>query len=152
MRACKKISVYQINKKYLRQESFLKFINNSGNEKFMAMAKDFKPEKAHADGKVDEALSDLDEYEKQEALKQESRKLTFPESCKVLWAFFIIFVFIGGGLFIATIANIISPNDTKLYLGLAGTIMFSAAWLFFGLGNAKIKKLAELNPFLNFFV
>ena len=37
----------------------------------MAMAKDFKPEKAHADGKVDEALSDLDEYEKQEALKQE---------------------------------------------------------------------------------
>ena len=118
----------------------------------MAMAKDFKPEKAHADGKVDEALSDLDEYEKQEALKQESRKLTFPESCKVLWAFFIIFVFIGGGLFIATIANIISPNDTKLYLGLAGTIMFSAAWLFFGLGNAKIKKLAELNPFLNFFV
>ena len=52
----------------------------------------FKPEKAHADGKVDEALSDLDEYEKQEALKQESRKLTFPESCKVLWAFFIIFV------------------------------------------------------------
>lgn len=134
-------------KKYLRQESFLKFINNSGNEKFMAMAKDFKPEKAHADGKVDEALSDLDEYEKQEALKQESRKLTFPESCKVLWAFFIIFVFIGGGLFIATIANIISPNDTKLYLGLAGTIMFSAAWLFFGLGNAKIKKLRDNRGF-----
>lgn len=134
-------------KKYLRQESFLKFINNLGNEKFIAMAKDFEPKKIQSDGKVDEALSDLDEYEKQETLKQESKKLTFPESCKVLWAFFIIFVFIGGGLFIATIANIISPNDTKLYLGLAGAIMFFAAWLFFWLGNTKIKKLRDSRGF-----
>ena len=86
-------------------------------------------------------------YEKQETLKQESKKLTFPESCKVLWAFFIIFVFIGGGFFIATIANIISPNDTKLYLGLAGAIMFFAAWLFFWLGNTKIKKLRDSRGF-----
>lgn len=134
-------------KKSLRQESFLKFINNSGNEKFMAMAKDFVPEKISSDGKVDEVLSNLDEYEKQEELKQESKKLTFPESGKALWAFFVIFVIIGGGFFIATIANIISPDNTKLYLGLAGTIMFSVAWLCFWLGNAKIKKLRDSRGF-----
>lgn len=134
-------------KKALRQENFLKFINNSGNEKFMDMAKDFVPEKISADGKVDEVLSNLDEYEKQEALKQESKKLTFPESCKALWAFFVIFVIIGGGFFIATIANIISPDNTKLYLGLAGTIMFSAAWLCFWLGNAKVKRIRDRRSF-----
>lgn len=134
-------------KKSLRQASFLRFIHNSGNEKFIAMAKDFVPENVNFDGKVDKALSNLDQYEKQEKLKQESKKLTFPESGKALWAFFIIFVIIGGGFFISTIANIISPNDTKLYLGLIGTIMFSAAWLCFWIGNAKVKKLRDRRGF-----
>ena len=57
-------------KKYLRQKGFVKFISNSGNEKFIAMAKDFVPEKINADGKVDEVLSEFEEHEKTKQIKE----------------------------------------------------------------------------------
>lgn len=61
-------------KKSLRQKSFLDFINNSANEKFVEMAKDFAPETVNVDCKIDKVLSELEEYEKHENLKQEREK------------------------------------------------------------------------------
>ena len=58
-------------KKYLRQEGFRKFIDNSDNEKFISMAAGFTPEKITDDEKNDEILLDIKKHEKQEALKQQ---------------------------------------------------------------------------------
>ena len=58
-------------KKYLRQEGFRKFIDNSDNEKFISMAAGFTPEKITDDEKNDEILLDIKTREKQEALKQQ---------------------------------------------------------------------------------
>lgn len=58
-------------KKYLRQEGFRKFIDNSDNEKFISMAAGFTPEKITDDEKNDEILLDIKKHEKQESLKQQ---------------------------------------------------------------------------------
>lgn len=46
-------------KKYLRQEGFRKFIDNSDNEKFISMAEGFTPEKINDDETNDEILLDI---------------------------------------------------------------------------------------------
>lgn len=129
-------------KKELRQDKFVKYINDSGCEKFVVLSKNFVAQKSKTDTQeVDNVLYSLNDYEKQERIKEKTKETSFPQSCKVLWGFFVIGLFIGGGFFIATILNIFSPTSTKMTLGITGTIVFSLSWLFFWLGNIKVKKL-----------
>lgn len=129
-------------KKELRQDKFIKYINDSGCEKFVELSNNYVAQKSKTDTKeVDNVLYSLNDYEKQERIKKKTKETSFPESCKVLWTFFIIGLFIGSGFFIATILNIFSPTSTKMTLGIIGTVAFSLSWLFFWLGNIKVKKL-----------
>lgn len=129
-------------KKVLRQNSFIDYIKRSNCEIFDNYSKEFVAQKSNTDNSaVDKILLNLNEYEEQERTRERTKETAFPESCKLLWAFFIICLFIGGGFFIATILNIFNPTSTKLALGIIGTIIFSFSWLFFYLGNKKVRKV-----------
>lgn len=57
-------------KKYLRQEGFRKFIDNSDNEKFISMAEGFTPEKINDDETNDEILLDIKNTKSKGVLNQ----------------------------------------------------------------------------------
>lgn len=83
-------------KKSLRQKSFLDFINNSANEKFVEMAKDFAPETVNVDCKIDKVLYELEEYERYENLKQERKKtIPTPKSAKICFALSLVVALVG---------------------------------------------------------
>ena len=117
-------------KKSLRQKGFLDFINSSGNENFIAWAKDFVPEMLNADGKVDEVLSEFKELEKQENLKQERKKaIPLPIGAKICYALCLVVPLIG---LILLYPLSMSLGDMGLLLCLA--LLFGAPFIFLTIG------------------